>query len=197
MCRLSSLLFIGLVTAILLASCSDSSHTAISGARTTSQLSSTATVSATSTPTSQPVATNTPHPISPSPTRTPAPTQTYCGLITATTTGTTTTTTPSDPTPLEKCFTDAWYHCQSTTLPANLALTFIDSTGTKAFALLTPPVQHALAKGECEVATGEETDFDPEGNPTGPWTFTCLDLVPSGSRFILKGCTNNDQIGFP
>jgi hypothetical protein len=195
--RLSSLLFIGLVTAIVLAGCTDSSHTAIVGATNTPQLSATVTVAATSTPTSQPVATNTPRVSLPSPTRTPAPTQIFCGLITATTTGTTTTTKPSDPTPLEKCFTDAWNHCQSTTVPTHLALTLIDSTGTKAFALLTPPIQDAFAKGECEVATGEETDFDPQGNPMGPFYFTCLDLVPSGSKFILKGCTNNDQIGFP
>ena len=193
--RLSSLLFTGFFTAILLAGCSTTTLTATTttGSTTASQLSATATVAAaTSTSTSQPVATNTPHVSSPPPTATPAPTQTYCGLITATTTGTTTTTKPSDPQSLENCFTDAWNYCQSTTLPANLALTFVDSTGKKAYALRTPPT-----KGECEMASVEETDFDPNGSVTGSATFTCLGLVPSGSKYILKGCSNNEQIGLP
>jgi hypothetical protein len=196
--RLSLLLFIGLVTVVSLAGCSDRSFTATVGASNSPQLSPTATFPSgapTSTPSSHPVSTDTPPSGSHQPTRTPtpSPTVTNCGSITATTENFNTTTQPSNPQPLEDCFTNAWNHCQSTTLPAKLALTFIDSTGKTVDALRTPP-----SKGACEMASVTETKYAPDGSITTPTTtFTCLGLVPSGQKWILKACSNNAQIGLP
>ena len=195
--RVSLVMFVGWAMAILLAGCGNGSFTATVGGTDTPQLDPTATIALgeTTTPSSHPVATNTPpsgsHP--PTHTPTPAPTVTECGAITAKTMNFTTTTQPSNPQPLEDCFTNAWNHCQSTTKPAKLALTLVDSTGKTVYALRTPP-----APGQCLVASVTETKYAPDGSISTPTTtFSCMGLVPSGQKWILKVCDNNEQIGLP
>ncbi len=83
---------------------------------------------------------------------------------------------PSNPQPLEDCFTNAFMKCQS----ATLAITFIDSTGKIADGLRTPPPH-----GDCEVAAVDETKFATNGSVTSSTSFTCAAMVPSGGKCSL------------
>jgi hypothetical protein len=194
--RLSLLTFIGTVMIISLAGCSDHSITATVGAVNTPQLSPTATLASgvpTSTSSSDPVATNTPpsstHHQTPTPTSPQVPTS--CGLVKATTvvtsTGNIIKTEPSDAQPLEDCFANAFFFCQS----ANFAITYIDGVGDQsALGFSTPD-----SPGGCKVAKVEETDF--KGGSITSSVFTCKSLVLVGAKYLLDGCSNNHYIDFP
>lgn len=188
--RIDSLLFVGLLMALTLAGCGSGSTGASNLPTTTGVATDTA---MTPSPSSYPAATT---PSAHSPTRTPTPASTTrkCGQITAKTSGSSTTTVPSNPQPLEDCFTTAFMKCQS----ATLAITFIDSTGKTGDSLRTPPSQ-----GDCDVAAVDETKYAPNGGVISSTSFTCAALVPSGEKYSLrvcadnKGVLNNEWIIFP
>ena len=184
--RIHGLLFVGMLIVLTLAGCSSTAGTTtqtaelptVTAAATTTGATPTV-AAATATPSSHQGATPTP---------TSASTTANCGTITATTTGTSTTTTPSNPQPLEDCFTNAFMQCQS----ANLTVKFIDSTGKTVDNLGTDP------QGGCEVASVDETKFAPDGSLVSSMSFTCAALVPySGSKYSLRECTNNEWISLP
>jgi hypothetical protein len=184
------LLLAGMLLVLTLSGCSSTANTttqtsqlgAATAAATTTGVAPTV-AAATATPPSHTTATHTP-----TQTGTPASTTENCGSITATTTGTTTTTTPSNPQPLEDCFTNAFVACQ----PASLAITFIDSTGKTLDGLKTPDPQ-----GGCEVASVDETKLASNGSITST-SFTCMALVPySGVKYSLRECSNNEFFSLP
>ena len=184
--RIHGLLFAGLLVALTVSGCSSTANTSTSQTSDLPTVTAPATTTeATPTVAAATATTSSNQGATPSPTS--GSTAENCGSITATIGTSSTTTVPSDPQPLEDCFTNAFTQCQS----ANLTVTFIDSTGKTVDNLRTSP------QGGCEVASVDETKIPAGGSATSS-SFTCAALVPySQTKYSLRECTNNEWISFP